>query len=192
LFNLQLYLLFVDRTSERHAGADGETPNGTPLAGIGRIIYALRHERYRFKRAGNAPGRDAPAGFIGGADPALPEPSGSALGDALSAIAAAAHAAITRYGFTAADLWPLLGRFGLARYLAPAPGWWFSRQPGQLLLSVVGPDRLEAVCDRGACSCFAGAQAMTAETEARSLVEAGIARAGINRFASRRKDTPAG
>jgi hypothetical protein len=57
-------------------------------------------------------------GFIGGADPALPEPSGSALGDAL---AAAAHAAITGYGFTRADLWPLLGRSGLARYLAP--GW---------------------------------------------------------------------
>jgi Domain of unknown function (DUF6431) len=61
-------------------------------------------------------------GFIGGADPALPEPSGSALGDALSAVAAAAHAAITGYGFTRADLWPLLGRFGLARYLTPAPG----------------------------------------------------------------------
>ena len=61
-------------------------------------------------------------GFIGGADPALPEPSGSALGDALSAVAAAAHAAITEYGFTRADLWPLLGRFGLVRYLTPAPG----------------------------------------------------------------------
>jgi hypothetical protein len=45
-----------------------------------------------------------------------------ALGDALSAVAAAAHAAITGYGFTRADLWPLLGRFGLARYLTPAPG----------------------------------------------------------------------
>jgi len=61
-------------------------------------------------------------GFIGGSDPALPAPSGSPLGDALSAVAAAAHAAITGYGFTTADLWPLLGRFGLARYLAPAPG----------------------------------------------------------------------
>ena len=59
-------------------------------------------------------------GFIGGADPALPEPSGSLLGDALNAVAAAAHAAITGYGFTQADLWPLLGRFGLARHLAPA------------------------------------------------------------------------
>ena len=59
-------------------------------------------------------------GFIGGADPVLPEPSGSPLGDALSAVAAAAHAAITGYGFTRADLWPLLGRYGLARHLAPA------------------------------------------------------------------------
>ena len=59
-------------------------------------------------------------GLIGGADPVLPEPSGSPLGDALSAVAAAAHAAITGHGFTRADLWPLLGRYGLARHLAPA------------------------------------------------------------------------
>ena len=59
-------------------------------------------------------------GFIGGSDPVLPAPSGSPLGDALSAVAAAAHAAITGYGFTTADRWPLLGRFGLARHLAPA------------------------------------------------------------------------
>ena len=30
-------------------GADGETADGTSLAKIGRIIDALRHERYRFK-----------------------------------------------------------------------------------------------------------------------------------------------
>jgi group II intron reverse transcriptase/maturase len=30
-------------------GADGETADGTSLAGIGRIIDALRHERYRFQ-----------------------------------------------------------------------------------------------------------------------------------------------
>ena len=59
-------------------------------------------------------------GLIGGADPVLPEPSGSPLGDALSAVAAAAHAATTGYGLTRADLWPLLGRYGLARHLAPA------------------------------------------------------------------------
>ena len=35
-------------------------------------------------------------GFIGGADPLLPEPCGSPLGGALSAVAAAAHAAISR------------------------------------------------------------------------------------------------
>jgi transposase-like protein len=59
-------------------------------------------------------------GQIGGASPALPVPAGSPLGDALNAAAAAAHAAITGYGFTLADLWPLLGRYGLARHLAPA------------------------------------------------------------------------
>jgi hypothetical protein len=51
-------------------------------------------------------------GFIGGADPALPDPSGSPPGDALNAVAAAAHAAIIGYGFSRSDLWPLLGRFG--------------------------------------------------------------------------------
>jgi group II intron reverse transcriptase/maturase len=30
-------------------GADGETPDGMPAARIGRIIDALRHERYRFR-----------------------------------------------------------------------------------------------------------------------------------------------
>jgi retron-type reverse transcriptase len=30
-------------------GADGETADGMSLAGIGRIIGALRHERYRFQ-----------------------------------------------------------------------------------------------------------------------------------------------
>ena len=59
-------------------------------------------------------------GLIGGANPVLPVPAGSPLGDALSAAAAAAHAAITGHGFTRADLWPLLGRYGLARHLAPA------------------------------------------------------------------------
>ena len=57
-----------------------------------------------------------------GHDAPYPEPSGSALGDALSAVAACAHAAITFCGRTAADWEPLLGLFGLARFLAPAPG----------------------------------------------------------------------
>ncbi len=59
-------------------------------------------------------------GAIGGTDPALPEPAASPLGDALNAVAAAAHAAIAGHGFSRADLWPLLGRFGLARHLMPA------------------------------------------------------------------------
>ena len=59
-------------------------------------------------------------GAIGGTDPALPAPAASPLGDALNAVAAATHAAITGHGFAQPGLWPLLGRFGLARYLAPA------------------------------------------------------------------------
>ena len=62
-------------------------------------------------------------GFIGGADPVLPEPSGSPLGDALNAVAAAAHAAITGHGFTgrtrgrswAGTAWPATSR-------PPGPG----------------------------------------------------------------------
>ena len=49
-----------------------------------------------------------------GCDAPFPEPSGSALGDALSAVAACAHAAITFCGRAAADWEPLLGLFGLA------------------------------------------------------------------------------
>ncbi len=59
-------------------------------------------------------------GVTGGTDPALPGPADSPLHDALNAVAAAAHAAITGHGFTSAGLWPLPGRPGLARYLAPA------------------------------------------------------------------------
>ena len=57
-----------------------------------------------------------------GSDPVLPVPAGSPLGDALTAVAVYAHAAITGRGFTRADLWPLIGQFGLTRHLAPAPG----------------------------------------------------------------------
>ena len=47
------------------------------------------------------------------AGPPLPGPTGSPLGDALNAVAACAHAAITRFGLSRADLWPLLaGRRG--------------------------------------------------------------------------------
>jgi group II intron reverse transcriptase/maturase len=53
LFNPQLYLLAYGRVYASHGamtpGADGETADGMSLAGIGRIIGALRHERYRFQ-----------------------------------------------------------------------------------------------------------------------------------------------
>jgi hypothetical protein len=62
-------------------------------------------------------------GFLtAGRDAPWPEPSGSALGDALSAVIACALAAIAWHGYADADLDALLGRFGLAAALAPAPG----------------------------------------------------------------------
>ena len=74
------------------------------------------------RRRGDAPGRDAPAEL----------PAGQvAARDALNAVAACTHAAITRFGLSRTDLWPLLGRFGLARHLAPARcRLILSRQPG--------------------------------------------------------------
>ncbi len=60
-------------------------------------------------------------GFIGGlADPPLPGLAGSPLHDAHNPVAACAQAAITWPGLSRAGLWPLLGRFGLARPHAPA------------------------------------------------------------------------
>jgi group II intron reverse transcriptase/maturase len=53
LFNPQLYLLAYGRIYSNQGamtpGVDGETADGTSLAGIGRIIDALRAERYRFR-----------------------------------------------------------------------------------------------------------------------------------------------
>jgi group II intron reverse transcriptase/maturase len=53
LFNPSLYELAWGRIYANHGamtpGADGETADGMPLARAGRIIDALRHERYRFQ-----------------------------------------------------------------------------------------------------------------------------------------------
>jgi group II intron reverse transcriptase/maturase len=55
LFNPHLYLLAYGRLYSNHGamtpGADGETADGMSLAKIGRVIDALRHERYRFQPA---------------------------------------------------------------------------------------------------------------------------------------------
>ena len=52
LFNPQLYLLAYGRLYSNQGamtpGVDGETVDGMSLGKIGRIIDALRHERYRF------------------------------------------------------------------------------------------------------------------------------------------------
>jgi hypothetical protein len=57
-----------------------------------------------------------------GRDPSPPGPTGSALGDALAAVAACALAAIAWHGYRERDFGALAGRFGLAAALAPAPG----------------------------------------------------------------------
>jgi len=53
LFNPQMYVLAYGRIYANHGamtpGAGGETADGMSLAKIGRIIDALRHERYRFQ-----------------------------------------------------------------------------------------------------------------------------------------------
>jgi group II intron reverse transcriptase/maturase len=53
LFNPHLYLLAYGRLYSNHGamtpGVDGETVDGMSQAKIGRIIDALRHERYRFR-----------------------------------------------------------------------------------------------------------------------------------------------
>ena len=55
LFNPQLYLLAYGRLYSNQgamtAGVDGETVDGMSVQKIGRIVDALRHERYRFKPA---------------------------------------------------------------------------------------------------------------------------------------------
>jgi group II intron reverse transcriptase/maturase len=55
LFNPDLYLLAYGRLYSNDGamtpGVDGESPDGMSMAKIGRVIDALRHERFRFKPA---------------------------------------------------------------------------------------------------------------------------------------------
>jgi Domain of unknown function (DUF6431) len=92
-------------------GADLGVPPGTVRGWLRRLRSRAEEIRGFAMRQLDA---------IGGDGPALPEPASSPLHDALNAVAAAAHAAITGHRFGPADLWPLLGRFGLARHLLPA------------------------------------------------------------------------
>jgi hypothetical protein len=57
-----------------------------------------------------------------GRDPSPPGPAGSPLGDALALVIACALAAVTWHGRADSDMGALIGRFGLAAALAPAPG----------------------------------------------------------------------
>jgi len=103
-------------TGAARAGAELDVPAAT-VRGWLRHLRARTGEMRQEAMTGLA--RIAAAA---GRDPALPEPSGSPLGDALSAVAACACAAIAWRGYTPADWDALLGRFGLARFLAPMPG----------------------------------------------------------------------
>ena len=53
MFSKELYLIAYGRIYANHGamtpGADGETADGMSPARTGRIIDALRHERYRFQ-----------------------------------------------------------------------------------------------------------------------------------------------
>ena len=82
-------------------------------AGLGVPAATVRGWLRRLRSAAGAMRQDAMhrLGFVGGlAGPPLPGPAASPLGDALNAVAACVHAAITRFGLSRADLWPLLGR----------------------------------------------------------------------------------
>lgn len=92
-------------------GADLGVPAGTVRGWLRRLRSRAEEMRCWATRQ---------LGQIAGASPARPEPAASPLDDALNAVAAAAHAAATGHGFSRAGLWPLLGRFGLARHLTPA------------------------------------------------------------------------
>ena len=101
-------------TGTARIGADLAVPAATVRGWLRRLRVragAMRQDAMVLSGRLTA-GRDAP----------FPEPSGSALGDALSAVAACAHAAIIFWGRADAVWEPLLGLFGLARFLAPAPG----------------------------------------------------------------------
>ena len=111
------------------AAAVASALHGTGTARIGADLdvpaATVRGWLRRLRARAGAMRQDAMVIFgrlTAGCDAPFPEPSGSALGDALSAVAACAHAAITFRGRAAADWEPLLGLFGLARFLAPAPG----------------------------------------------------------------------
>ena len=111
------------------AAAVASAMHGTGTARIGADLgvpaATVRGWLRRLRVRAGAMRQDAMVLFgrlTAGRDAPFPEPSGSALGDALSAVAACAHAAIIFWGRADADWEPLLGLFGLARFLAPAPG----------------------------------------------------------------------
>ena len=88
---------------------------GVPAATVRGWLRRLRG------RAGDMR-QDAMAMFgvlTSGRDAPWLEPSGSPLGNALAAVAAGAHAAVTWHGCAAADMDALLGRFGIAAALTP-------------------------------------------------------------------------
>ena len=111
------------------AAAVASALHGTGTARIGADLgvpaATVRGWLRRLRVRAGAMRQDAMVSFgplTAGCDAPQSEPPGSALRDALSAVAACAHAAITFCGRAAADWEPLQGLFGLARFLAPVPG----------------------------------------------------------------------
>ena len=115
-------------------GTGGGASQSTRMPHHGSRRDLCSHKRRLCSRA-EAMRQDAmrQLGFIGGlAGPPLPGLAGSPLHDALNAVAARVHAAITRPGLSRADLWPLLGRFAwpaTSRPPAPADPFGPARAP---------------------------------------------------------------
>ena len=93
-------------------------------AGLG-VPAATARGWLRRLRGRAAPLRQHATGALGGLGcypPGPPsEPAGSALGDALNALAAAVDCARRTVGYGPQMTWALIGRLGLARFLMPAP-----------------------------------------------------------------------
>jgi transposase-like protein len=104
-------------SSARHGTGSGRLGRelGVPAGTVRGWLRRLR------SRAGDMR-QDAMTSFgvlTAGRDAPWLEPSGSPLGNALAAVAACAHAAVTWHGCAAADTGALLGRFGIAAALMP-------------------------------------------------------------------------
>ena len=104
---------------QRHGPAGDELAGGTSS----QLPWLAESQMQSSSRSSSSPSRmsvsRSPVSPVRASGSTSSLVAASRLGDALNAVAAAAHAAITGYGVGPAELWPLLGRFGLARHLTP-------------------------------------------------------------------------